>query len=136
MKKDLVSLFCLAVSCLTGFVVLIGFISAHSPMPPVAAQTCTFTLNPTSQSFQAGGGSGSVAVTASGAACGWTATSNAPWLTITSGTPGTGNGTLGYSVATNSTTAQHTGTLTIAGQTFNVTQAAGLSGLQFFPLAH
>ena len=86
---------------------------------------CTFVIDPTSTNVAVGGGTGSVSVTA-GAGCGWTATSNDPsWLTVTSGSPGSGNGTLGYSVAANTGDAR-TGTITIAGQTFTVNQA-GLS---------
>ena len=70
----------------------------------------------------AGGAGTPVAVTA-GTGCAWTSTSHAFWLTITSGASGTGNGTVGFNVATNTATSR-TGTLTIAGQTFTVTQAA------------
>ena len=55
---------------------------------------------------------------------GWTATSNAAWLTITSGASGTGNGTVTYNVAANTTSSSRTGTLTIGGQSFTVTQSA------------
>ncbi len=48
--------------------------------------------------------------------------SNVPWLTITAGATGLRNGTVTYSVAANTTGANRTGTLTIAGQTFTVTQ--------------
>lgn len=85
---------------------------------------CTFAINPTSQTLSSGGGSGSVAVTTA-AGCTWTATSNDAWLTINSGTPGNGNGTVNYSVAAN-TGPQRTGTITAAGQTLTVTQAAPL----------
>jgi hypothetical protein len=63
-----------------------------------------------------------VAVTTQ-ATCAWTAVSNATWITVTSGAAGTGNGTVGFSAAAN-TGAARTGTLTIAGQTFTVTQSA------------
>ncbi len=82
---------------------------------------CTYSINPTSQNFAAAGGNGSVNVTA-GAGCNWTAVSNAAWITINSGGNGTGNGTVNYSVAANSTQSQRQGTMTIAGQTFTVTQ--------------
>jgi len=81
---------------------------------------CTYSINPTNQSFVAAGGTGSVAVTA-GSGCGWTATSNAAWISVTSGASGNGNGTVNYSVALN-TGAARSGTITIAGQTFTVTQ--------------
>jgi hypothetical protein len=81
----------------------------------------SFSLNLTSQNFGATGSNGSVNVNATGSFCGWTAVSNASWITITNGSSGTGNGTVGFVVAANAGT-QRTGTLTIAGQTFNVTQ--------------
>ena len=52
------------------------------------------------------------------------ATSNASWISITSGASGSGNGSVGFSVTAN-TGAARTGTLTIAGQTFTVNQARG-----------
>jgi uncharacterized delta-60 repeat protein len=87
-----------------------------------AAATCTYSIAPTSVNIVAGGGSGTVSVTA-GAGCAWTATSNVPWATITGGPSGSGKGTVGYAVAANSGPAR-TGTLTIAGQTFTIEQAA------------
>jgi uncharacterized protein (TIGR03437 family) len=84
---------------------------------------CTYSLSPGSASPGAGSATGTVTVTA-GSGCAWTATSNAAWITITSSATGTGNGTVGYSVTANSGAAR-TGTVTIGGQTFTVTQAAG-----------
>ena len=84
---------------------------------------CTPSLNATGQSVGAAGATGSVGVTA-GSGCTWSATSNAGWITLTGATGGTGNGTVPYSVAANSTTSVRTGTLTIAGRTFTITQAA------------
>ena len=77
---------------------------------------------PTNQSYAADGGDGMVAVTAP-SGCGWQAVSNDSFLTITSGSTGTGNGTVGYHVATNSTGSPRMGTLTIAGLTFTVNQS-------------
>jgi len=86
---------------------------------------CTFTLGSAGQSFSAPGGSGSVGVTAPDG-CNWTAISNNGWLTINSGSSGSGSGSVGYTVAVNSGPAR-SGTMTIAGQTFTVTQSAGLA---------
>jgi hypothetical protein len=44
------------------------------------------------------------------------------WITITSGASGTGNGTVSYSLSENTGAKKRTGTLTIAGQTYTVTQ--------------
>src|SRR5262249_3676573 len=73
-----------------------------------------------------GGGTGSIAVTAA-AGCSWTAASNASWITITSGSSGSGNGTVGYSVATNASSSSRTGTMTVTGQAFTVMQAGASS---------
>ncbi|MGH9846769.1 MAG: BACON domain-containing protein, partial [Blastocatellia bacterium] len=90
--------------------------------------SCNYSISPTSQSFNASGGAGSVNV-ATTTGCAWTAAvNNAPWITITSGSSGTGNGTVNYSVAANTTTSSRTGTITITGQTFTVNQAGGTSG--------
>ncbi len=86
-----------------------------------AAAACIYTISPTAAHYLAVGGTGSIAVTA-GAGCAWTAVSNAAWLTVDSGTPGTASGTIGYTVAANATTVSRTGTITAAGSTFTVTQ--------------
>ena len=49
--------------------------------------------------------------------------SNAAWITVTSGANGSGNGSVSYNVAANTGTTSRTGTMTIGGQTFTVTQA-------------
>ncbi len=88
-----------------------------------APAECTFSLIPTSASFTASAGTGTINVTASAGSCAWTAVSNDVWITITSGGSGTGSGQVNYSVAQN-TGAARTGTITIGGQTFTVNQAA------------
>ena len=88
---------------------------------------CTYSLTSTSQQCGASGGTWTVGVNATGG-CNWTATvssSASSWITITSGASGSGNGTVTYAVAVNSNTSSRTGTMTIAGQTFTVTQAPG-----------
>ena len=54
--------------------------------------------------------------------CGWTASSSASWLTITSGASGTGTGTVAF-FADALSAGSRSATLTIGGQTFTVTQA-------------
>ena len=83
---------------------------------------CSYSISPTSQSFGASSGSGTIDVT-TGTSCNWTAVSNASWITITAGSNGTGDGTVNYSVAANKGTKSRIGTLTVAGQTFTVIQS-------------
>jgi M6 family metalloprotease-like protein len=85
------------------------------------AESCSYSISPTSQSFSSAAGSGTVTVTA-GSGCSWTAASNAGWISITSGASGSGNGTVGYSVQANAG-GTRSATLTIAGQTLTVSQA-------------
>ena len=89
--------------------------------------TCTFSVTPATASVSNSGGNVSITVT-TGGACSWTATSNVPFITVSAGASGTGNGTVTATVAAN-TGAVRSGTLTIAGQTVTVTQdaAAGIS---------
>jgi hypothetical protein len=84
---------------------------------------CGFSISPTSVAVVSAGASRTVAVTAT-SGCAWTAVSNAAFVTVTGNTSGTGSGTVGYSVAATTAMSQRIGTMTIAGQTFTVTQAA------------
>lgn len=81
---------------------------------------CTYNLLSSSASFVSGGGSGTVSVIAT-TGCTWNATSTVSWITVTGGSPGSGNGTVSYSVAPN-TSGARTGTIIIAGRTFTVKQ--------------
>jgi hypothetical protein len=86
------------------------------------AAACTYQLAPGGQSVPPSGGTGTVTVTA-GSGCAWVAASSASWLTVTSGTSGAGNGSVGFAVTAN-TGPVRVATLTIGGQAFTVTQAA------------
>lgn len=78
-------------------------------------------LSPSSANVVAAGGSGSFNVTAT---CSWKAVSNDAFITITSpvGGNGSGNGSVGYTVAANAG-AQRVGTISVSGQTYTITQA-------------
>jgi hypothetical protein len=89
--------------------------------------SCNPSITPTSDSFLAAGGAGTANITI-GPACAWTAVSNDSFIQITSGAAGAGNGSVSYSVDANSGPAR-VGTMTIAGQTFTVTQEAGAISL-------
>ncbi|MDD5544888.1 MAG: leucine-rich repeat domain-containing protein [Acidobacteriia bacterium] len=81
------------------------------------------TLVPSSALYHSRGGTGSVTV-GSTSSCPWNAVSNTAFLTITSGPSGTGAGPVNYTVDKNPGNTTLTGTLTIAGQTFTVTEIA------------
>ncbi|HTS16748.1 MAG TPA: choice-of-anchor tandem repeat GloVer-containing protein [Verrucomicrobiae bacterium] len=87
--------------------------------------SCNFSISPTNAAFGSAGGSGSANVTASSGACAWTASTTNSFLTITTSTNGSGNGSISYIVAINSNCSARTGALLIAGQTVMVIQASG-----------
>ncbi len=87
------------------------------------ASSCKWSLASTSSSVAAAATTGSVAATDANY-CAWYATSNTSWLHITaSAGPNSNNATVSYKVDAN-TGAARTGTLTIAGLTYTVKQAA------------
>jgi uncharacterized protein (TIGR03437 family) len=85
------------------------------------AGACAYTINPTSGSFSATGGSNTFTVS-SGAGCAWTATASASWIHITTGQSGSGPGSVAFTVDSNTGDAR-TGTITAAGQTYTIAQA-------------
>ena len=90
-----------------------------------AAAPCEFALSPGSFSFDKDGGSGTVVVTVTqGADCQWSANSNASFVVVTSGSSGTGNGSVTFRVESNPAQVPRTGTLSIAGATVVVNQGA------------
>jgi hypothetical protein len=93
----------------------------------VTIPTSCATVSPLSQAFFSPGNTGNVSVTknfSATAPCDWNAVSNDAFITIDSGTPGSGNGTVNFTVAPNTTGAARSGTLTVAGRTVTITQDA------------
>ncbi|MCG3150308.1 MAG: hypothetical protein PCFJNLEI_03791 [Verrucomicrobiae bacterium] len=85
---------------------------------------CELTMSPTNSSFTATGGLGGFSVNPNGTACVWTITAPADWITIDSPTNGAGLTVVSYSVQTNTTTLPRTATITVAGVSHVVEQAA------------
>jgi hypothetical protein len=84
-------------------------------------QPCTYSISPASADAGAGGSTGSLSVTAR-TGCDWTAISSVSWLSVTTGANGSGNGAVAFSVSANTGPQQRTGTISVGGQTFTVTQ--------------
>ena len=61
-----------------------------------------------------------------GAGCGWWATSNASWITVSAGASGSGNGAVTLGATANTLTTARAGTVTVAGITFTLNQAASV----------
>ncbi|HXE80630.1 MAG TPA: BACON domain-containing carbohydrate-binding protein [Vicinamibacterales bacterium] len=86
---------------------------------------CEYAIDPTSASFDSGGGSGEIEVQTS-FLCTWSAASQAAWIRITSGSGGIGDGEVDYTVEANPGAAR-SGTILVAGRTFTVTQSANVT---------
>jgi hypothetical protein len=101
-----------------------------------APTTCSYQIAPGNAVYNKDAASGTFAVTAP-ASCAWTAVSNASWLTVVAGAQGSGNGTVGYAVARNIDTAERSGVITAAGQSFAVRQTgdAGACAYAVTPVA-
>ena len=84
---------------------------------------CAYSISPTSLTIGASGGAGNTIAVTAQAGCAYTAVSNNSFINVTSGASGSGNGTVIFTVAANSG-AVRTGTITVAGRTFTVNQAA------------
>jgi all-beta uncharacterized protein/BACON domain-containing protein len=94
------------------------------------AVTCTYELSPDSATVADEGGAQSFGVKAP-AECAWSATSNAPWLTVIGGGAGKGSGTVSYSVAPNNDVADRTGTIAVADRTFTVRQGGEIAACRY-----
>ncbi len=82
---------------------------------------CTFAVSPPSIAVASSASAGSVNVSEAGT-CYWSASSNANWIIVTSGAAGAGSGTVGFSVAANTTGTARSGSLTIAAQPVAISQ--------------
>ncbi len=82
---------------------------------------CTYSLSLHSASFDSGGGSSSVGVS-SPSGCEWAASTNDSWITITAGAGGSGDGSVAFSVAPNTTIQSRSGSVLVGGQAFTITQ--------------
>ena len=82
---------------------------------------CNYSMSPSSQSFDSGGGSGTVDIVA-GSGCTWGASANASWISINSGGSGNASGTIRYSVVANPGSDSRSGTISVQGGTFTVYQ--------------
>jgi hypothetical protein len=86
------------------------------------AASCVYSITPLSASIGSSGGNQTVTVQTN-FGCAWTVSSPPSWVTISNGASGTGNGTVVLSVAPNPGSSPRMTTLTIAGQSFSLTQS-------------
>jgi polygalacturonase/PKD repeat protein len=103
-----------------------GGVSTNT-QPNYIAVACGYTLSTTNAGFSDVGGTGTVTVVTT-AGCSWTAASNDSWIQITGGSvSATGSATVAYTILPNASSTSRTGTMTIASQTFTVSQSGDSS---------
>ena len=122
-------------SARTGGVVVAGGGLTRTCTVVQAGAVAALEITPANTNVGNGAASGlTLAITANVA---WTATTNASWLTVTSGTSGSGNGTVTFSVAANGETTARTGGVVVAGggfsRTCTVVQAGAVPALNIDP---
>jgi len=112
---------------LTVLSVFCGFVLSacgdHSPTTPSGATPCSYSVGLTTNSFAAGGGTGTASVTA-GAGCSWSATSGADWVTLSGASQGSGPGSFTYTVAASSAANDRQTTIGVASASATISQTA------------
>jgi hypothetical protein len=83
---------------------------------------CAFTISPGNPSHPSTYSTGAVSVVAT-TGCAWSVLNTNSWISIVSGSNGTGNGTVIYSVAANPTASVRSGNVRIADKLLFVTQS-------------
>jgi hypothetical protein len=91
------------------------------------AGTCTYSVTPTSFTVNPVSGTRTVSMVA-GTQCGWSSTPQAAWISVTSGTSGSGIGAVTFDFEANPSSTPRTGVLTIGGQAVTINQGASGGG--------
>ena len=86
-------------------------------------QGCVYAWSPSSRTHGYGATTGIVSVVTS-AGCAWNVTITNNWITVLSGSSGTGNGDVTYTVDLNTSFSDRIGALRVDGQYFTITQRA------------
>lgn len=91
--------------------------------PSATPARCAVTLTTPTSSFGPGGGTSSVNVSTE-RECAWTASPQSPWIEITAGKDGSGNGTVAYRVRENVDPVTRSGAIVINDQRAAISQGA------------
>ncbi|MBL8211755.1 MAG: BACON domain-containing protein [Bryobacterales bacterium] len=85
------------------------------------AAACQYSLNPTSANYTASGGTANVTVTTT-SGCAWSIAGNPAWISLNTGSSGSGTSSISYTVQANPDPSARSATLTIGGQPFSINQ--------------
>ncbi len=90
------------------------------PFEIIGCVSCSIGISSGGASYQSGGGSGNITITAD-ECCEWNASTNDPWITIINNA-GFGNGTINYNVSSCTGGVTRNGSIIVSGQSFPITQ--------------
>ncbi len=93
---------------------------------------CAYSISPTDRTHGYGATTNLVSVTAANG-CAWATVNTNPWISVLSGSSGTGDGTVLYAVAANPSISDRAGVLLIGGQSFSVTQRGQICSYSISP---
>jgi hypothetical protein len=101
-----------------------GSSSTSVTAPSANAPRCQPSFDATPRSFSANGGTSAVNITVA-RECSWSAASAAPWLSITSGAQGQGDGSIAFRLDSNPDPVTRSGAILIGDGRLEVNQQAG-----------
>ena len=102
----------------------VATVAGHSVT--INQSACSYSVDVAPQTtISASGGTVTVRVTTNGAACSWSASSAAPWIQPDQGTR-VGSGTVVLTIGANPSGVGRRGSVTVAGRTVAISQAAGV----------
>ena len=97
--------------------------SATTNVTGPTASRCQAALTNSSSGFSAAGGTGSVKISVA-RECAWSATTPSPWIAITAGQQGQGDGTVSYKVAENGDPVNRSASIVVGDQHVDIGQQA------------
>ncbi|MBZ5560701.1 MAG: putative Ig domain-containing protein, partial [Acidobacteriia bacterium] len=100
-----------------------------------ALPQCTYDVSPASTTIGAAGGAGTFDLSTAGH-CSWTASVSQPsWISLTSAASGTGAATIGFRIASNPFASQRSGTITVNGGVYTISQFGSACSFVINPIS-
>lgn len=102
---------------------LVADSAVYTITPGVPPPACSYTAGAAATTFGSSGGTGTISVSAT-AGCIWQAISDVSWISVTSGSPGSGDGQATFTVLANTAPTSRSGKIVAGGQIITISQEA------------
>src|SRR5690349_15503763 len=109
-----------------------ALLAAGTLLVPVVHGACNFSLSPGGRNHGYGATTNSFSVIVE-SNCTWEVTNSVPWIALLTNATGTGSNLVTYSIGTNPNLAGRSTTLTVANQSFVITQDPALCSYSLVP---